>query len=111
MEGRETFKKAVRSMAESSMTAIEKARIAKSDIDWFIPHQANIRIIQATAKELDIPMEKVCVNIDRFGNTSAASIGLALDEASREERIKKGDTIVMSAFGGGFTWASCVMKW
>ena len=111
MEGRETFKRAVRAMAESSMTALEKARLTKSDIDWFIPHQANIRIIQTTAKELDIPMEKVCVNIDRFGNTSAASIGLALDEAYREERIKRGDVIVMSAFGGGFTWASCVMRW
>jgi 3-oxoacyl-[acyl-carrier-protein] synthase-3 len=111
MEGKETFKKAVRAMVESSLTAIEKAGIAKNEIDWFIPHQANLRIIQAVARELDIPMEKVCVNIDRYGNTSAASIGLALDEAVRDERIKSGDVIVMTAFGGGFTWASCVIRW
>jgi len=82
-----------------------------SDIDLFIPHQANLRIIQATAKRLNIPMDKVLVNIDRYGNTSAASIPIALDEAVSEGRLKEGDLILMEAFGGGLTWASALVRW
>jgi len=83
----------------------------KSDIDWLVPHQANIRILQATAKKLDMPMDKVVVTVDKHGNTSAASIPLALDVAVRDGRIKRGDVILMEAFGGGFTWGSALIKY
>jgi len=82
----------------------------KSDIDWLVPHQANIRILQATAKKLDMAMDRVVVTVDKHGNTSAASIPLALDTAVRDGRIKRGETILMEAFGGGFTWGSALIK-
>jgi 3-oxoacyl-[acyl-carrier-protein] synthase-3 len=82
----------------------------KSDIDWLIPHQANIRIINATAKKLQTPMDRVVVTVDEHGNTSAASVPLALDVAVRDGRIKRGETILMEAFGGGFTWGSVLAK-
>ena len=82
----------------------------KSDIDWLVPHQANIRIIQATAKKLGMSMERVVVTVDKHGNTSAASIPLALDTAVRDGRIKRGETVLMEAFGGGFTWGSVLAK-
>jgi 3-oxoacyl-[acyl-carrier-protein] synthase III len=83
----------------------------KSDIDWLVPHQANIRILQATAKKLDMSMDKVVVTVDKHGNTSAASIPLALDVAVRDGRIKRGEIILMEAFGGGFTWGSALIKY
>jgi 3-oxoacyl-[acyl-carrier-protein] synthase-3 len=85
--------------------------LQKSDIDWLVPHQANIRILQATAKKLEMSMDKVVVTVDKHGNTSAASIPLALDVAVRDGRIKRGDTVLMEAFGGGFTWGSALIKY
>jgi len=83
----------------------------KSDIDWLVPHQANIRILQATAKKLDMSLDKVVVTVDRHGNTSAASIPLALDTAVRDGRIQRGDMLLMEAFGGGFTWGSALIRY
>ncbi len=111
MAGREVFKAAVRAMADACHQALNKAGLTKDDVDVLIPHQANIRIIEATAKHAGISMDKVYVNIDRYGNTSAASIPIALDEGVREGRIRSGSHVLMVAFGGGFTWASMVVKW
>ncbi|HEY3286671.1 MAG TPA: beta-ketoacyl-ACP synthase III [Gemmatimonadaceae bacterium] len=110
MAGREVFKNAVRSMAEACDRALDGAKLASSDIDLLIPHQANIRIIEATAKHANMPMEKVYVNVDRYGNTSAASIPIALDEALRAGRIKEGMTVMFVGFGAGFTWGSLVVR-
>ena len=82
-----------------------------SDVDWFIPHQANIRIMEATARKLKLPLERLISTVERHGNTSAASIPLAFDEAVRDGRIKRGDTVMMEAFGGGFTWGSVLLKY
>ncbi len=110
MAGREVFKAAVRSMAEAADRALDGARMTGRDIDLMIPHQANIRIIEATAKHANIPMEKVFVNVDRYGNTSSASIPIALDEAIQSGRIGDGSTVLLVAFGAGFTWASMVVR-
>jgi len=110
MSGREVFKHAVRSMADAADRALDGAKLSGTDIDLMIPHQANIRIIEATAKHANIPMEKVFVNVDRFGNTSAASIPIALDEARRQGRIVEGSTVLFAAFGAGFTWGSMVVR-
>jgi 3-oxoacyl-[acyl-carrier-protein] synthase-3 len=111
MRGNETFKVAVRNLEEVALEALIANDLKPSNIALFIPHQANLRIIQAIAKRLDLPMEKVLINIDRYGNTSAASIPIALDEAVSEGRIKEGDLILMEAFGGGLTWASALIRW
>ncbi len=111
MAGNEVFKVAVRAMAESAEVTLKKANIPSKQVDLLIPHQANIRIIEATAKRLSIPMAKVAVNIDKYGNTSAASIPLALGEALQSGRIKRGDLILMVAFGAGFTWGGVLMRW
>jgi 3-oxoacyl-[acyl-carrier-protein] synthase-3 len=110
MAGREVFKHAVRSMSEASDRALDGARLTGSDIDLMIPHQANVRIIEATAKHANIPMDKVYVNVDRYGNTSSASIAIALDEAIETGRVKEGSTVLLAAFGAGFTWASMVLR-
>ena len=110
MAGREVFKNAVRSMAEASDRALDGAKLSAADIDVMIPHQANIRIIEATAKHANIPMEKVFVNVDRYGNTSAASIPIALSEAQAQGVIKDGSTVMFVAFGAGFTWGSMVVR-
>ena len=110
MAGREVFKHAVRSMSEAADRALDAARLTGSDIDLMIPHQANVRIIEATAKHANIPLDKVYVNVDRYGNTSSASIPIALDEAIDCGRIKEGSTVLMVAFGAGFTWASTVVR-
>ena len=110
MNGREVFKHAVRSMADAATRALDDAKLTSTDIDLMIPHQANIRIIEATAKHANIPMDKVFVNVDRFGNTSAASVPMALDEAIEQGRIKDGSTVLLVAFGAGFTWASMVVR-
>jgi 3-oxoacyl-[acyl-carrier-protein] synthase-3 len=111
MAGREVFKSAVKSMADACDRALERAGLSSEEIDLMIPHQANIRIIEATAKHAGVPMEKVYVNIDRYGNTSAASIPIALDECVRCGRIREGSNVLLVAFGGGFTWASMVVRW
>jgi 3-oxoacyl-[acyl-carrier-protein] synthase-3 len=111
MEGNAVFKFAVRVMEEASEAAISKAGLTHADVSLFVPHQANIRIIEAAAKRIEVPMERVMVNLDRYGNTSAATIGIALDEAQKEGRLKKGDHAVLVAFGGGLTWASAAVRW
>ncbi len=111
MEGSEVFKFAVRVMADSAKKSIEIAGLNEEDIDYLVPHQANIRIIQASAKRLKMPMEKILVNLHEYGNMSGASIPVALDEEYRKGNIKKGDNIVLVGFGAGLTWASSVIKW
>ncbi len=111
MEGNEVFKIAVRAMADSAIKTLEKVRIKSNKISLLITHQANIRIIEATAKRLNISMDRVYINLDRYGNTSAASIPLAFDEALRGGRIKKGDYILLVAFGAGFTWGGVLIRW
>ncbi|MFZ5643361.1 MAG: beta-ketoacyl-ACP synthase III [Bacillota bacterium] len=111
MNGREVFKFAVRACGDGSLEALEAAGLTLKDVDFLIPHQANIRIIEAAAKRLDLPREKVLVNVDRFGNTSTASIPMALEEAVEKGWIRDGDNIVMTAFGAGLTWAVAVMRW
>ena len=111
MAGREVFKNAVRSMADACDQALQQAGLTGDDVDIMVPHQANIRIIESTAKHAGIPMDKVYVNVDRYGNTSAASIPIALDEAVRAGLIEQGMTVMLVAFGGGFTWASMVVRW
>lgn len=110
MNGREVFKHAVRSMSDAATRALDDAKLTAADIDVMIPHQANIRIIEATAKHANIPMDKVYVNVDRFGNTSAASIPIALDEAIEAGRIGDGSTVLLVAFGAGFTWGAMVVR-
>jgi 3-oxoacyl-[acyl-carrier-protein] synthase-3 len=110
MAGREVFKAAVRSMAEAADRALDGARMTGNDVDLMIPHQANVRIIEATAKHAHIPMEKVFVNVDRYGNTSSASIPIALDEAIQSGRVRDGSIVLFAAFGAGFTWASMVVR-
>jgi 3-oxoacyl-[acyl-carrier-protein] synthase-3 len=111
MNGNEVYKFAVKVMGESANKALENANLTAADITYLVPHQANIRIIQAAAKRLGLPMEKVIVNVDKYGNTSAASIPLALDEAVKSGRVKNGDVLVLVGFGGGLTWAASVIKW
>lgn len=111
MEGRETFKHAVTRMCQASEQALEMAGLTKEDIDLVIPHQANARIISVIADRLGVPPEKTFINLDKYGNTSAATIPIALDEAQSQGRLKKGDIILLVAFGGGFTWASSVVRW
>ena len=111
MEGNAVFKFAVKVLDEIVGEALDKNNLQKSDIDWLIPHQANIRIIQSTAKKLGMSMEKVVVTVDRHGNTSAASIPLALDEAVRDGRIRSGQHVLLEGVGGGFTWGAVLIKW
>jgi len=111
MQGNEIFKLAVRAMEEASVKVLEMNGLKESDLSLLIPHQANKRIIDAIAKRLALPDEKVYVNLDRFGNTSAASIPIALDEANRNNRIAKGDLVMFVAFGGGLTWGAVPVRW
>jgi 3-oxoacyl-[acyl-carrier-protein] synthase-3 len=111
MAGREVFKSAVLTMAEACDEALRRAGVTADQIDLLVPHQANIRIIQATADHAGIPMEKVMVNVDRYGNTSSASIPLALAEAVETGRVKPGSLLLLVAFGAGFTWGSTVVRW
>jgi 3-oxoacyl-[acyl-carrier-protein] synthase-3 len=111
MAGREVFKSAVRSMAEASDQALVRAGLTADDIDLLIPHQANMRIIEATARYAGVPMEKVYVNVDRYGNMSSATVPIALDEAVEEGRLGPGSNVLLVAFGAGFTWASSVIRW
>ena len=111
MKGNETFKIAVRTLENLVARTLEENKLKPSQLSLLIPHQANLRIIQATAERLNIPMEKVFVNIDKYGNTSAASIPIALDEAVRQGRVRDGDYVLLEAFGGGLTWTSVLIKW
>jgi 3-oxoacyl-[acyl-carrier-protein] synthase-3 len=111
MEGKELFKIAISALTDASRTILEDTGFTLDDVDVFIPHQANIRIIKMVANLLDMPMEKVYTNIERYGNTSASSIPIALDEAVRTGRIKKGDLVLLAAFGSGLTWASTLLRW
>jgi len=111
MRGNETFKFAVRALEDLVIRILEENKLDPSQLSLLIPHQANLRIIQATADRLGLPMEKVLINIDKYGNTSAASIPIALDEALTTGRVKEGDYILLEAFGGGLTWASALIKW
>ena len=111
MEGNPVFKIAVNTMDAIVDETLAASGLEKSDIDWLVPHQANIRILKSTAKKLGMSMERVVATIDKHGNTSAASIPLALDTAVRDGRIKRGETILMEAFGGGFTWGSVLLKY
>lgn len=111
MKGNEVFKMAVRTLGRIVDETLEHNNMTKSDLDWLIPHQANYRIISATAKKLGMTMDQVIVTVDKHGNTSAASVPLALDEAARSGTIKRGDMLLLEAFGGGFTWASALIKY
>lgn len=111
MKGNEVFKWAVTTLGRIVEETLEANKMTKSDIDWLIPHQANIRIIRATARKLDLPMEQVVVTVAEHANTSAASIPLALDTAVRDGRIRRGQTVLMEGFGGGFTWGSVLLRY
>ena len=111
MKGNEVFKTAVNTLGSIVDETLEANNLQKSDVDWLVPHQANIRIINATAKKLKMPMDHVVTTVDKHGNTSAASIPLAFDVAVKDKRIKSGETILLEAFGGGFTWGSVLLKY
>jgi 3-oxoacyl-[acyl-carrier-protein] synthase-3 len=111
MIGNEVFKHAVKAMQMAAQKALKAAGLTAEDVTLFIPHQANIRIIEATCKRARIPMEKTLVTIHKYGNVSSATIPIALAEADREGRLKKGDIVLLAAFGGGFTWGAAVLKW
>ncbi len=111
MDGSEVFKFAVRIMGDSSKKVLRKCNLNVEDIDYLVPHQANTRIIKSAAKRLKLPLDKVYVNLHKYGNTSAASVPVALDEALKQKKIKENDIVVLVGFGGGLTWGSCVIKW
>ncbi len=111
MNGPEVFRRAVRIVVDSAKTAIDRAGVDVNDIAWFVPHQANVRIIESAATRLGIPSERTLVNIDRYGNTSAASIPLVLAEAADDGRLADGDLVLLSGFGAGMTWGSAVLRW
>ncbi len=110
MKGNEVFKMAVNTLGRIVDETLQHNRMEKSDIDWLVPHQANIRIINATAKKLNMSLDRVVITVDKHGNTSAASVPLALDTAVRDGRIRKNETLMLEAFGGGFTWGSVLLK-
>ena len=111
MYGKEIFKVAVRTLVEFAQRALAENKISINELDWFVPHQANLRIIEAVAKRLEFPMEKVLVNVDKYGNTSSATIPSALDEAVRDGRIKKGQIVLLDAFGAGLTYGAILLRW
>ena len=110
MAGKEVFKVAVNTLGNVASQALESAGVSRDELDWLIPHQANIRIIRATAKRLGLPMDKVILTVQDHGNTSAASVPMALDVSVRDGRVKRGQMVLMEAFGGGFTWGSVLMR-
>jgi 3-oxoacyl-[acyl-carrier-protein] synthase-3 len=111
MRGREVFRNAVVQMGEAAVEALKRAGLEAKDIDWLVPHQANLRIIEATRERLGLPPEKVYVNIHEYGNTSAASIPLAMDEMIEGGLLKEGQNVLAVSFGAGFTWASALIRW
>lgn len=111
MDGPEVYKFAVKVIGKTVLKSLERANLTLEDLDFFVPHQANTRIIDSAAKRLHLPLEKIFVNLHKYGNTSAASVAIALDEAYRENRFKRDDVVALAGFGAGLTWASLVMKW
>jgi 3-oxoacyl-[acyl-carrier-protein] synthase-3 len=111
MKGNETFKVAVRTLEEVARETLAASGLKVEDVDLYVPHQANVRIIKAVAARLGLPLDKVVLNMDRYGNTSAASIPIALDEAVKDGRIKDGSLVMLGAFGAGLTWASALIRW
>jgi 3-oxoacyl-[acyl-carrier-protein] synthase-3 len=111
MNGKGIFKIAVRTLAEFALRALETNQMTINDLDWLVPHQANLRIIEAVAERLNLSMEKVIVNVDRYGNTSAATIPSVLDEGVRDGRIQPGQIVLMGAFGAGLTYGSLLLRW
>ena len=111
MQGNQVFRHAVEKLAQTAETALEKAGLGAADVDWIVPHQANIRIIQGTARKLGLPMDKVIVTVQDHGNTSAASIPLALSVGADEGKLKPGDLLVTEAIGGGLAWGAVVLRW
>jgi 3-oxoacyl-[acyl-carrier-protein] synthase-3 len=111
MDGQAVFKNAVTLLGDVALEVLEDAQLPVEKLDWFIPHQANIRIIQAAAKRLNVPVEKVIVSVNEHGNTSAASVPLALDKAVRDGRIQRGQTMLLQGVGGGFTWGAALIQY
>ena len=111
MSGKEVYKRAVTAMVQSAQITLERAGLTSADISCIIPHQANLRIIEAIATRLKVPLDKFFINLDTYGNTSAAAVAIALDEANRTGRIKTGDYVLMVVFGGGLTWSGCLVEW
>jgi 3-oxoacyl-[acyl-carrier-protein] synthase-3 len=111
MEGKEVFKHAVSMITDVIKDAFKATGYTAHDLDWFVPHQANRRILEGTAKKLGVTEERVVITLDKHGNTSAASIPLALDTAVKDGRIKRGDLVLMEAMGGGFTWGAVLVRW
>lgn len=111
MNGKEVYKFATREVPEVLIECMEQANLTVDDIDWLLLHQANIRIMEAVAKRLDMPMDKVIHNLEDYGNTSAASIPLALDEAVRQGKVKPGDIVACAGFGAGLSWGATIFKW
>ena len=111
MKGAEVFKVAVRMFVDCASRILERNGLTVADLDLFVPHQANLRIIEAAAKRIDLPMERVFVNVDRYGNTGAASVYVALEEAVATGRIRRGDLVLLAAFGGGFSWGAVLLRW
>jgi 3-oxoacyl-[acyl-carrier-protein] synthase-3 len=111
MNGKEIYKLAPKMMVNAVNKALSRAGLTEKDIDLLIAHQANIRILKIVAKKLNLPIEKIMINLDKYGNTSAASIPIALDEAVKQKRIKDGDIVVLAAFGAGLTWGANVIRW
>jgi 3-oxoacyl-[acyl-carrier-protein] synthase-3 len=111
MKGGEVFKVAVRMFSDCTARILERNGFSARDVDLFVPHQANLRIIEAAARRVDLPMERVFVNVDRYGNTGAASVYVALEEAATSGRLRRGDLVLLAAFGGGFAWGAALMRW
>ena len=111
MEGKEVFRHAIEKLAETAHAALDKAKLTSDDVDWIVPHQANLRIIEGTAKRMQVSMDRVVVTVQDHGNTSAASIPLALSVGRDRGQIKEGDLLVTEAIGGGLAWGSVVIRW
>jgi 3-oxoacyl-[acyl-carrier-protein] synthase-3 len=111
MKGNEVFKVAVRMFGDAAQRILERNGFKPTDLDLFVPHQANLRIIEAAVKRLGLPMDRVMVNVDRYGNTGAASVYVALEEAWATKRLRAGDLVLLAAFGGGFTWGAALLRW
>lgn len=111
MNGREVFKFAVRVLGDSGAEVLAKSGVKSADVDWVVPHQANVRIIEAAAQRFGVPMSKMVMNLDRYGNTSSATVPLAMKEAVDDGRVKDGQQILLVAFGGGLSWAAATLKW
>ena len=111
MQGNEVFKHAVRCMCDAGQRVLERNGLKVEDVKWVVPHQANMRIISAISDRMHLPLDRFCINLDRVGNMSGASVPVALDEAVRDGRVQNGDLVLFVAFGGGFTWGATVMEW